>query len=70
MSNCFACGHRLLNIKEPCPNCGYMFDTDVNDGCPNCEDGVCVLTGFFCDYSEYDFGSCEIKSEAEKEAGY
>lgn len=70
MSECFACGARLLNVNEPCPKCGYMFDADINVGCPNCEDGVCMLSGVFCEYNVYNFGSCEIKSEAEKEADY
>ena len=48
MSECFVCGHRLLNINLPCPKCGYIFDTDINDGCPNKEDKICLITGRIC----------------------
>ena len=69
MSNCFACGHRLLNINLPCPKCGYIFDTDVSTDCPNKNKSVCELTGKPCDI-EGHYNTCEIKERAEKEAGY
>lgn len=70
MVRCFACGKIILNVNEPCPNCGYIFDVDTELGCPNKEDGACNLTGMFCEVPDDEFGACEIKSKAEKESWY
>ena len=70
MSECFVCGHRLLNINLPCPKCGYIFDTDINDGCPNKEDKICLITGRICEFNGTFYNECHIKNEVDKEVDY
>lgn len=70
MAECFACGTMLFNINLPCPKCGYIFDTDTNQVCPNKNVTICELTGDSCTCEGMSYGQCPIKNEAEKQLDY
>ena len=61
---CFAC-NKEIEESTCCPYCGYSFTADSDFSCPNCDEGICMLTENAC--TEENFVFCEIKQEVEKE---
>ncbi len=62
---CFACNKEIYD-EIICPYCGYSFTADKGYSCPNCDNGVCLLTENVC--VESDFVFCRVKQEAEQDS--